>query len=185
MQVGAFDAFGMNRRELLWQLGLLYRPPSAQMALPLPIEQDLRALEDMSTWDQMTADYRLLSLSPGYHPMALIRPYIGESMPSLRHLLEDARRRARARARHGRLPPAARHRQGLRLPAAGGRVRHAQRHRAAVAARTSARDGPRRGLRHHRGRAATQGRHRQPPRRHFEKLPVPHAMQAPESHNFG
>jgi error-prone DNA polymerase len=34
----------------------------------------------------MTADYRLLSMSPGYHPMALIRPHIGESMPSLRHL---------------------------------------------------------------------------------------------------
>ena len=35
----------------------------------------------------MAADYNLLSLSPGYHPMALMRPGIGESMPSLRHLL--------------------------------------------------------------------------------------------------
>src|SRR4029078_8818864 len=36
----------------------------------------------------MPADYGLVSLSPGHHPMALIRPYLGESMPSVRHLLE-------------------------------------------------------------------------------------------------
>src|SRR5581483_11134907 len=47
VQVGAFDAFGLNRRELLWQLGLLYRPPSSQLPLPLPVEHDLVALEDM------------------------------------------------------------------------------------------------------------------------------------------
>jgi error-prone DNA polymerase len=86
VQVGAFDAFGLNRRELLWQAGLLYRPPSAQLGLPLPVEQDCVPLGDLSTWERMMADYRLLSMSPGYHPMALIRPHIGESMPSLRHL---------------------------------------------------------------------------------------------------
>ena len=46
VQVGAFDAFGMNRRELLWQLGLLYRPPNMQMALPLPVQQDAARLPD-------------------------------------------------------------------------------------------------------------------------------------------
>ena len=88
VQVGAFDAFGMNRRELLWQLGLLYRPPNIQMTLALPVEHDAARLPDFGTWERMTADYRLLSLSPGHHPMSLIRPYIGESMPSVRHLLE-------------------------------------------------------------------------------------------------
>ena len=77
---------GMNRRELLWQAGLLYRPPNAQMVLPLPVDQDAVRLDDMSTWERMTSDYRLLSLSPGYHPMQLIRPHLGESLPSLRHL---------------------------------------------------------------------------------------------------
>jgi error-prone DNA polymerase len=86
VQTGAFDGFGLNRRELLWQLGLLYRPPSAQLALPLPVEQDAVRLEDMDAWERMAADYNLLSLSPGYHPMALLRPAIGEGMPSLRHL---------------------------------------------------------------------------------------------------
>ncbi|TAK65437.1 MAG: DNA polymerase III subunit alpha, partial [Dehalococcoidia bacterium] len=69
VQVGAFDEFGLNRRELLWQIGLLYRPPNAQLALPLPVAQDCVRLDDMRTWERMTADYRLLSLSPGYHPM--------------------------------------------------------------------------------------------------------------------
>jgi len=87
VQVGAFDAFGLNRRELLWQLGLLYRPPSSQLPLPLPVEQDLVPLKDMDEWERMTADYRLISLSPGYHPMGLLRPHLGESLPSLRHLL--------------------------------------------------------------------------------------------------
>jgi error-prone DNA polymerase len=86
VQVGAFDSFGMNRRELLWQLGLLYRPPSAQLALPLPIEQDSVRLEELSTWDRMAADYNLLTLSPSYHPMVLLRPGIGEGLPSIRHL---------------------------------------------------------------------------------------------------
>jgi error-prone DNA polymerase len=87
IQTGAFDAFGLNRRELLWQLGLLYRPPNMQLTLPLPIDQDSVRLGDMTTWERMAADYNLLSLSPGHHPMALMRPAIGESMPSLRHLL--------------------------------------------------------------------------------------------------
>jgi error-prone DNA polymerase len=86
VQVGAFDAFGLNRRELLWQLGLLYRPPDAQLPLPLPIEQDCVSLPDMTTWERMSADYNLLSLSPSYHPMALLRPGLGEAYPSLRHL---------------------------------------------------------------------------------------------------
>ncbi len=86
IQTGAFDAFGLNRRELLWQLGLLYRPPTTQLALPMPIEQDLAALRDFDTWERMAADYNLLSLSPSYHPMTLLRPSLGESMPSLRHL---------------------------------------------------------------------------------------------------
>jgi error-prone DNA polymerase len=87
VQVGAFDRFGMNRRELLWQLGLLYRPPATQLALPMPVEQDAARLRDMDTWERMSADYNLLSLSPTYHPMALMRPSLNESLPSIRHLL--------------------------------------------------------------------------------------------------
>jgi len=86
IRTGAFDAFGVNRRELLWQLGLLYRPPSAQLTLPLPVRQDSVRLTDMSDWERMAADYNLLTLSPSYHPMLLMRPVFGESLPSIAHL---------------------------------------------------------------------------------------------------
>jgi len=87
---GAFDAFGLERRELLWQLGLVYRPEGRnaterQLALPLPTAQDMpgRAgfeLAPMSPWDRLAADYAVLGLSPNHHPMALLRPQLHEGI---------------------------------------------------------------------------------------------------------
>jgi len=86
IQVGAFDQFGLNRRELLWQLGLLYRPSNGQFALPLPVEQDMVALPEMTDWERMAADYSILALSPSYHPMALVRPRLHDGIVSTAHL---------------------------------------------------------------------------------------------------
>jgi error-prone DNA polymerase len=86
IQVGAFDQFGLNRRELLWQLGLLYRPSNGQLALPLPVEQDMVPLPKMTDWERMAADYSILALSPQYHPMALMRPHLHEGIVSTAHL---------------------------------------------------------------------------------------------------
>jgi error-prone DNA polymerase len=185
VQIGAFDAFGLNRRELLWQLGLLYRPPNMQIALPLPIEQDQTVLADMSTWERMTADYRLLSLSPGHHPMALIRPYLGESLPSLRHLLQmpdGVRVHLPGMVVCRQQPGTAKGFVFLLLEDEFGMVNvivppwlH-ERQRALV-----------------RGEAFViiEGQLQRKEgtvnvlAEHFAVLPVPHAMQAPESHNFG
>ena len=185
VQVGAFDSFGLNRRELLWQSGLLYRPPSAQMMLPLPIDQDCAPLRDMSTWERMTADYRLLSLSPGYHPMQLIRPHLGESMPSLRHLLQlpDGERvRVPGMVVCRQQPGTAKGFVFLLLEDEFGMLNvivppwlH-ERQRALV-----------------RGEAFViiEGELQRKEgtvnllAQRFVKLPIPHAMQAPESHNFG
>jgi error-prone DNA polymerase len=185
VQVGAFDAFGMNRRELLWQLGLLYRPPNMQMALPLPVEQDAARLADFGTWERMTADYRLLSLSPGHHPMALIRPYIGESMPSVRHLQQmpdGAHVRAPGMVVCRQQPGTAKGFVFLLLEDEFGMLNiivppwlH-DRQRALV-----------------RGEAFViiEGELQRKEgtinllARHFVKLPVPKAMEAPPSHNFG
>jgi len=81
--VGALSDFGLGRRELLWQLGLLLPqrlstrvsapPTTRQLALPLPIEQDMVTLPDMNTWERMVADYGLLDLSPSFHPLGLLR----------------------------------------------------------------------------------------------------------------
>jgi len=95
---GAFDGFGLERRELLWQLGLVYRPPrrapvradgrdaaGRQLALPLPTEQDMPGgagfeLRPMTDWDRMAADYSILGLSPSHHPMAFLRPELNEGV---------------------------------------------------------------------------------------------------------
>ena len=81
--VGALSEFGIGRRELLWQLGLLVpaisvgRPSTStrtrQMTLALPTEQDMVQLTSMTDWERMVADYGLLGLSPSYHPLALLR----------------------------------------------------------------------------------------------------------------
>ncbi len=82
---GAFDSFGLERRELLWQLGLLYRSEDRgrserQLALALPVEQDMVPLRPMTDWDRMTADYTILGMSPNHHPMAFLRPGLNEAI---------------------------------------------------------------------------------------------------------
>jgi error-prone DNA polymerase len=88
---GAFDAFGLERRELLWQLGLLYRSEGRngrdrQLALPLPTEQDMVELPSMTRWDRMVADYSILGLSPNCHPVAFLRPQLHEGVVPSRML---------------------------------------------------------------------------------------------------
>jgi error-prone DNA polymerase len=87
IRVGALAEFGLGRRELLWQLGLLLPSTTAgdrrarprataaprQWALALPTDQDMVDLPDMTDWERMVADYGLLGLSPSYHPLALLR----------------------------------------------------------------------------------------------------------------
>ncbi len=86
---GAFDDFGLGRRELLWQLGLLYRPlpplgasgapvRPVQLALALPVKQDMVRLPEAGAWERMVDDYSVLGLSPEHHPLALMRRALGE-----------------------------------------------------------------------------------------------------------
>ncbi|MEX0682248.1 MAG: error-prone DNA polymerase [Dehalococcoidia bacterium] len=87
---GCFDSFGLVRRELLWQLGLVYRPEGRnatqrQLAMPLPTEQDMPAgagfeLRSMTDWDKMRADYMVLGMSPRMHPMQFARPRLHEGV---------------------------------------------------------------------------------------------------------
>ncbi len=84
---GAFDCFGLERRELIWQLGLVYRSEGRntgqrQLALALPVEQDMVPLRPMSDWDKMRADYIILGMSPNVHPMSFLRPRLHEGIAS-------------------------------------------------------------------------------------------------------
>jgi len=91
--VGAFDAFGLRRREALWQLGLFTtarqvgqkirsaaiertaaaKTRATQTPLPLPVAQDMVELTAMPAWDRMAAEYQILGLSPHFHPLGLLR----------------------------------------------------------------------------------------------------------------
>jgi error-prone DNA polymerase len=78
---GACDAFG-DRRQLLWELGLAFRPVTVpgsggeerQLALPLDPTAETPDLPPQSEWERMLADYRTTSVSVGTHPLALLRP---------------------------------------------------------------------------------------------------------------
>ncbi|HET8894106.1 MAG TPA: error-prone DNA polymerase [Gaiellaceae bacterium] len=84
IESGACDCFGLRRRELLWQLGLVPRaqtvPGSAgeqkQLALPLDPTAATPDLPEPTTWERMLADYRTTSLSIGVHPLELMRPHL-------------------------------------------------------------------------------------------------------------
>ena len=95
IRIGAFAPFGLNRRELLWQLGLfgggferamLSESRERQMRLPLPTAQDNVTLVDFNAYQRMSADYELLSLSPDSHPMRFLRPLLHEGVVSSQHL---------------------------------------------------------------------------------------------------
>ncbi len=95
IRIGAFDDLGLNRRELIWQLGLfaggfeqseLRRPRDRQLRLELPTVQNEVRLGDFSAYQRMAGDYAVLRLSPDSHPMQFLRPMLGEGVVSSRHL---------------------------------------------------------------------------------------------------
>jgi error-prone DNA polymerase len=84
VESGACDCFGMERRDLLWQLGLVPRAQTVpgsggeekQLALPLEPTVATPDLPEPTTWERMLDDYRTTSLSVGVHPIELMRPHL-------------------------------------------------------------------------------------------------------------
>jgi error-prone DNA polymerase len=81
---GACDCLGERRRDLLWELGLVFRPRSVegtrgeakQLALALDPTVGTPDLPDLTRWERMLADYRGTGLSVDVHPLALMRPHL-------------------------------------------------------------------------------------------------------------
>src|SRR5689334_21497723 len=96
VESGACDCFGLRRRELLWQLGLVPRPASVpgsggeehQLALPLEPTVETPELPEPTAWERMLADYRTTSLSVGVHPLELMRPHLPAGTLSTEELSE-------------------------------------------------------------------------------------------------
>jgi error-prone DNA polymerase len=98
---GACDGFWKPRRDLLWELGLVFRAQSVpgsegeMKQLPLELEPttETPALRDLTPWERMLADYRHTSMSIETHPLTLLRPHLPEGTLSSVELHEQ---------RHGR-----------------------------------------------------------------------------------
>jgi error-prone DNA polymerase len=81
---GACDGLNLPRRELLWELGLVFREQSVpgtggeakQLPLSLEPTAETPALRDLTRWERMLADYRHTGMSVGTHPLALLRPHL-------------------------------------------------------------------------------------------------------------
>ncbi|MGI8405880.1 MAG: DNA polymerase III subunit alpha, partial [Thermomicrobiales bacterium] len=91
---GACDGFGLQRREMLWQLGLFipakglpagrnHRKTSGhQLSLPLSTTQDHVALPPTTAWQRVEEAYRVLGFSLLQHPIGLIRHQLAHGMAS-------------------------------------------------------------------------------------------------------
>ena len=98
---GACDSFERPRRELLWELGLVFRAQSVpgtggqvkQLPLSLDPTTETPELRELTSWERMLADYRHTGMSVGTHPLALLRPHLPEGTLSSAELHEQ---------RHGR-----------------------------------------------------------------------------------
>jgi error-prone DNA polymerase len=81
---GACDGFWRPRRDLLWELGLVFRSQSVpgtegemkQLPLELDATTETPALRDLTPWERMLADYRHTSMSIETHPLALLRAHL-------------------------------------------------------------------------------------------------------------
>ncbi len=81
---GACDGFWRPRRDLLWELGLVFRAQSVpgtegemkQLPLELDATTETPALRDLTPWERMLADYRHTSMSIETHPLALLRAHL-------------------------------------------------------------------------------------------------------------
>lgn len=85
IRAGALRSFGLEPRELLWQLGLLVPRAGIQAPLALPVEQDMVELPSLNSWEQELWDFETMGLSTT-HPMTLVRPLLNESILTSRHV---------------------------------------------------------------------------------------------------
>ncbi|MFO7996066.1 MAG: error-prone DNA polymerase [Dehalococcoidia bacterium] len=68
---GAFDSSGYQKRQLLWQLGLLEKKCPGEM--PLEFGDSRVSLPDFTALEEMKVDYKVQWLSTKYHPMQVLR----------------------------------------------------------------------------------------------------------------
>lgn len=73
IRAGALDSLDLDRRRLLWELGMLdYRP----LVVDLDTESEVIALPELQEAEAMAWSLDLLGMTPGDHVIRLYRPYL-------------------------------------------------------------------------------------------------------------
>ncbi len=80
---GAFDGWGLPRRQLLWELGTLREQPAAPGLEPEPQAADL---PELTPTEALLAEQAVLGLSAGEHVMVHVRPRLAGNILSAARL---------------------------------------------------------------------------------------------------
>ena len=84
---GACDGLGPRRR-LLWELGLAARPrghgEGSQLAFDLQLGEAPPGLPEPGAWELLISDYATTGVSVRQHPIAQLRPLLGDLLDSVR-----------------------------------------------------------------------------------------------------
>ncbi|MDA0989048.1 MAG: DNA polymerase III subunit alpha [Chloroflexi bacterium] len=87
-EAGTFDSLNPDRRAIRWEIGLRYRPVNEQIALTLPVQQDMVSLPQLTLWESMDGEYRAMGVHPSSHVMAHMRAGLGSDVISSRDVQE-------------------------------------------------------------------------------------------------
>ena len=85
---GAFDSMAQDRRAVRWEIGLRYRSVNQQLAMSLPVTQDMVDLPKLTDWECMNGEYRAMGLHPVGHVMAYLRGQLGAEVATSRDVIE-------------------------------------------------------------------------------------------------
>ena len=85
---GAFDNLIESRKSALSQINLLYKPSNDQIALNLPVDQDMLILPNETPEEIMQYEYQSLGLYPKGHLMHFLRNHLKDSVLTSQSVLQ-------------------------------------------------------------------------------------------------
>ena len=85
---GAFDNLIESRKSALSQINLLYKPSNDQIALNLPVDQDMLILPNETPQEIMQYEYQSLGLYPKGHLMHFLRNHLKDSVLTSQSVLQ-------------------------------------------------------------------------------------------------
>jgi len=88
VRAGALDSLVTTRRDAIAEVGLYYRPKSAQLPLQLPVGQDRLLLPAQTTWEMMEDEYRSLGFYPRGHIMEMLRQELDDRIATSQDIID-------------------------------------------------------------------------------------------------